>query len=370
MRPIKILETIRQGKIGGGESHVLDLVNHLDQTRFKPVVLSFTYGPMVDILKENGIQTKVIETEKPFDKRVRIEVEQLMKNENIDLVHAHGTRALSNTYRSANKLKLPLIYTVHGWSFHQDQPFVMKFLRKQAEKFLSSKATSTICVSKSNQQTGQRDINLQRSEVINNAINLEKFNPNRDYEPLREQLGFTDNHYVVGFIARMTVQKEPLTLVKAMKHIASVNDNIQLLMVGDGELKEQTINLVNKLGLQRRVIFEPFRQDIPNVLNGIDLYCLPSLWEGFPIGILEAMAMRKPVLATPVDGTVELIEHNHSGFLVEEKNPEKLAESILSIYNDKILSDQVADNAYKKVVSNYSIQQLVQKVEAVYAKYA
>ncbi|HTG56871.1 MAG TPA: glycosyltransferase, partial [Niabella sp.] len=90
MEKIKILETIRQGSVGGGETHVLDLVGSLNKNLFDPVVLSFTEGPMVDRLQQMGIKTHVINTLKPFDFRVFGQVKKVMKQEGIQLLHAHG----------------------------------------------------------------------------------------------------------------------------------------------------------------------------------------------------------------------------------------------------------------------------------------
>src|SRR5688500_7348581 len=95
-KKIKILQGIRQGKIGGGESYLLSLVENLDRALFEPVVLSFTEGPMVERLRKLGIKTYVLFTEKPFDFRVWKGVQEIIKQEKIDILHAHGTRAASN----------------------------------------------------------------------------------------------------------------------------------------------------------------------------------------------------------------------------------------------------------------------------------
>src|SRR4051812_17325388 len=112
---IRVLECIRQGQIGGGESHLLSLVENLDKNAFEPVVLSFTDGPMIDRLKSLNIPVHIIPSNKPFDFKVWNKVKQLMTDENIDLVHAHGTRASSNVFRATRTLQKPLVYTIHGW---------------------------------------------------------------------------------------------------------------------------------------------------------------------------------------------------------------------------------------------------------------
>ncbi|RZL35006.1 MAG: glycosyltransferase family 1 protein, partial [Pedobacter sp.] len=167
----RILHAIRQGKVGGGETHVLDLVNTLDKEKYESIILSFTNGPMVDKLRADGFNTFVIETEKPFNFTVWNKVKELIFEQKIDLIHAHGTRANSNTFFSSKLLKLPLLYTVHGWSFHPDQNRIVKFIRTESEKFLVNIATKTICVSQSNLAEGQSKFKMRNATVISNGIN-------------------------------------------------------------------------------------------------------------------------------------------------------------------------------------------------------
>ena len=115
--------------------------------------------------------------------------------------------------------------------------------------------------------------------------------------------------------------------------------------------------------------FQPFRTDIPDVLNTIDYYCLPSLWEGFPFGILEAMAMKKPVVASPVGGTVELVEHNKTGLLVDHGKPDELADMLLKLHNDTHLGKLLIENAYNKVYNNYGVMRLANEVQGLYNKF-
>ena len=369
MKPKRILQAIRQGQVGGGESHVLELVANIDRTLFEPVVLSFTDGPMVKTLRKKGITTRVLHTEKPFNYKIWPLVKALMIEEKIDLVHAHGTRALSNVFKAAKQLDLPLIYTVHGWSFHPDQFFLVRRLRELSEKYLTRKADLTICVSKSNEDLGVKRLNLDDSMVIHNAIDLQRFNPRRNLSNVRAELGFNADHFVIGFIARITGQKDPFTMLNAMQILIKQNKKIRLLMVGDGNLKHRVMEKAKAMGLQSHIVFQPFRNDIPAVLNAIDLYCLPSLWEGFPIGILEAMAMRKPVVASPVDGTSELIVNLQTGVLVEQQKPKALAETILNLYNDEILRTTISQKAFQYVRTHFGIRELVRKLEKVYGTY-
>jgi glycosyltransferase involved in cell wall biosynthesis len=302
-RKIKILEGIRQGKIGGGESYLLSLVENLDRDKFEPVVLSFTDGPMVDRLRKNGIKTYVIHTEKPFDVRVWKKVKEVMDKDKVDVVHAHGTRANANMFWAAQKNHVPLVYTCHAWSFHIDQNPVKKKLRILGEQFLTNKANVNICGSVANRDTGKKLFGNFDAVVIHNSIDSKKFNPYNSYKNLREELGFNETDIVIASIARFTLQKQPLKLIRAFKDVAEQIPQARLLMVGDGEQKEKAIELIHELGLQDKVNLQPFRQDVPELLASSDIFVLPSLWEAFPIALLEAMSMGKAVIGTNVDGT-------------------------------------------------------------------
>ncbi|MEI6749922.1 MAG: glycosyltransferase family 4 protein [Bacteroidota bacterium] len=363
---IKVLEAIRQGKIGGGETHVLELVSKMEKTVFEPVVLSFTQGPMVQQLQSLGIEVYVIETERSFDRKIWKKVRDFIRKNEFDIVHAHGTRANSNVFWAAKSLKLPLVYTVHGWSFHQDQPVLVKKMRELSEMFLTSVSTSTICVSNSNQNDGIRGWKMKRSVVIYNGINTEKFNPGLEYKSVRKEFDIADDKTLIGFIVRMTIQKDPFILIKAMRIVMQKTNDVVLLMVGDGDLKQEAVQMVNELNLSSNIIFEDFRQDVPDVLKAIDIYCLPSLWEGLPIGVLEAMSMSKVVIATPVDGTKEIMTDMENGILVPVRDEQKLAEAILRVHYDKPLQIRLSENAVRTIHQKFSIEEMVKKIENHY----
>jgi glycosyltransferase involved in cell wall biosynthesis len=366
--PVKILITIRQGKIGGGESHVLDLVKHLDRTKYEPVVLSFTDGPMINSLNQWGIKTHIIFTERPFNFFLWKKVYRFLVEENVRLIHAHGTRANSNVFWAAKKLNLPIVYTVHGWSFHQDQTFFVRKLREAGERLLTSKADLTICVSNNNYQDGISRVGLQRSIIINYGIDLEKFNPKKKYSNLKEELNIAPDETLVGYIARITVQKDPHTLIMAIAEVLKMTSKVKFLVVGNGDLKDSMVNLAQKLKVESHVTFQDFRQDTPNLLSGIDIYCLPSLWEGLPIGLLEAMTMEKAVVATPVDGTKEAVKDGFSGILVPQQSPIELAKAIIQLHENKQLIKFYGENARKSIEERFEVKRMVKEIENVYGK--
>lgn len=364
---IKVLQAIRQGKVGGGETHVVDLVSHLNKDHFQPVVLSFTDGEMIDKLNDMHVENYVIPSEKAFDFSTWKSVKALLREKQIDLIHIHGTRATSNVYWAAKNLGLPTVYTIHGWSFHNDQNALVKNARIFFEKWITKKTDCNISVSESNKQTGEKNISGFKSVVVHNGIDLVKFNPDCcKRKNLRKKLNIAEDTFVISFIGRMTAQKNPLGLIKAFKEAATENANTILLMVGDGELKEQAIALVKELGIENSVVFQKSRNDVADVLFSSDIFCLPSLWEGFPIALLEAMAMRKAVIATEVDGSVEIIQNKKNGILIKPQNVQMLAEAIKELINNNNLRKELAEAAQQTILNDFDVKKMTKKIEDVY----
>jgi len=366
-KKIKVLQAIRQGKVGGGETHVVDLVGHLNKDHFQPVVLSFTDGEMIDKLNDMHVENYVIHSEKAFDFSTWKSVKTLLREKQIDLIHIHGTRATSNVYWAAKNLGLPTIYTIHGWSFHDDQNALVKNARIFFEKWITKKTDCNISVSISNQQTGVKNIPGFKSTVVHNGIDLVKFNPDCcKRKNLRQELNIAEDAFIICFIGRMTAQKDPLGLIKAFKQVAEENSKAVLLMVGDGELKEQAINLVKELGLENSVVFQKSRTDVADVLFSSDIFCLPSLWEGFPIALLEAMAMRKAVIATEVDGSIEIIQNKKNGILIKPQNIQMLADWIKQLINNNHLRKDLAEAAQQTILNDFDVKKMAKKIEDVY----
>jgi len=367
-KKFNILETIRQGQIGGGESHLLSLIENMDKNKYNPVVLSFTDGPMVDKLKENNIKVKVINSNKPFHLSKWNKVKSYIKENKIDLIHAHGGRAYSNVFWAGRTLGIPMIETVHGWSFNDAQPRLIKKIRLIGEKFLLKQSITNICVSESNRKTGKRYFKNFECPVIENGIDLQKFNPNRKFNNIRKELNVPNDITLITYIARFSKEKQPLVPLSTFATALKSNPSIRLLMVGDGDLKERALTVADKLKINKQVIFLPFRSDIPEILAASDIYLLTSLWEGLPIGLLEAMSMGKAIIASKVDGVVDIIQDGQNGMLIDLQNIEiEMPIAIIALSNNSALRNKLGENAKQTVNRHYSAQSMTKKIEDIYS---
>jgi glycosyltransferase involved in cell wall biosynthesis len=364
---IKVLECIRQGQVGGGESHLLTLVENIDRSVFDPVVLSFTDGPMVSKLKTIGVNTTIIHTEKPFDVGKWKTIRAWIKKQNVDVIHAHGTRANSNILWAARSLNIPVVYTIHGWSFHDDQNPIVKKVRVLGEKYLTSRSTVNISVSQSNKETGQKHFSSFQSVVVNNGIDVNTFNPDKNFKNIREELRIPEEATLVLFLARFTHQKQPIALLNAFIEAAKKNSNLFLLMIGDGEKKTEALEIVSSSEVKKQILLLPFRQDVPDILAAADIFVLPSLWEGLPIALLEAMSMGKAIIASRVDGTKEILRHKENGYLVDPKNLEgALTDALLEVSNDRDLRSQMETQARQTVKDRFNAVVMTRQIENIY----
>ncbi len=368
MDRIRVLEVIRQGQIGGGESHLLDLAYFLDKERFEPIALSFTTGEMVDRLEDMGVKCHVIPTMKAFDPHVQGQITDLLRREKIQLVHAHGSRAASNMLWPAHRMKLPFVYTVHGWSFHDDQSWAVKNARAWSEKLICHFADRVICVSKSNADTGRQAFGLKQADIIENGINLERFNPDGQFADLRQTFGFSNDDFVAGFIARCTKQKSPLDFLEAVRLAHQQKKDVKGLFVAEGDMDAEVDAYIALHQMADYVYRSKFRTDVPDLLHCIDAYCLPSLWEGLSIALLEAMAMRKAIIATPTDGTKELLTDGVNGLMISFEQPRQLADTICRFCSDQALLISCGKQAHDMVEQRFNAKRVAVEVGKIYSE--
>jgi len=363
---IKILHSIRQGTFGGGETYLYNLVTNLDKEKFEPVVLSFSGGAMVNELRKIGIETYIVNTTKPFDFSIYGSVKRIMEKECIDILHIHGTRAGSNTLVQALRKNIDSIYTVHGWSFHTGLSELTYKIRVFSEKFLVKKADLVVCGSQSDINTGKKLEPNAKFKLIYNSIDTIVYNPESDVTDLREELGFSESDIIILFIGRLTFQKDPKTFINAAKMVLNEIPDAKFLMIGEGELRRECIDLAKTLDMEDEIKFLPFRKDVKDILHSTDIFVLPSLWEVVPLALLEAMAMKKACIASNINGTNEALKDNENGLMFETGNFADLSKKIIKLINDKWLREELGEAARASVIKQFNLKRLVKENEEVY----
>ena len=209
----------------------------------------------------------------------------------------------------------------------------------------------------------------RRARVLYNAIAWERF-ADRTIDVLakRGSLGLPPDALVIGNVGRFTRQKGHRYLIEAMSRVIEHHPNCHLLLVGDGELRGRIEEQVARENLSSHVHFLGVRSDIEEILQTMDLFVSPSLWEGLPTVILEAMAARVPVICTAVSGSSELVENGHTGLIVKPGSGDALAEAILNLLGNMDRARQMADNAYA-YARRFSIDEVAAEYNRLFTAY-
>ena len=172
---------------------------------------------------------------------------------------------------------------------------------------------------------------------------------------------------LVLFLARFTHQKQPLVLLKSFIEAVKKDPDLFLLMVGDGEQKNEAVELLKASGVSKNILLLPFRQDVPDLLAAADIFVLASLWEGLPIALLEAMAMGKAIIATKVDGTKEILTHKENGYLIDIENLQKnLENALLEVGSDNELRSRMEKSARNTVKDRFNAVTMTEQIQKIY----
>ncbi len=204
-------------------------------------------------------------------------------------------------------------------------------------------------------------------DVVPNGIDLEVFEGLPRKEAIRQRLRFNNNDKVILFVGTLRPVKGVKYLIQAMNVIAQKEPKTRLMLVGNGEERDYLRGLVKELKLERYVtlVGKVPNEKVPEYMVASDVFVLPSLSEGFPLTILEAMASGLPIVASKVGGLPEIVEDGQNGFLVEPRKPGQIAEKVLLLLKNEGLRQRMIVNNRKKV-QQYSSDNTVGRLEAIY----
>ena len=192
--------------------------------------------------------------------------------------------------------------------------------------------------------------------AISNSVDVNRYGDRSGRAALRLELGLNEEHKVAVMVATFKEQKGHRFLLEAMQAVVSQRPDLKVLFAGDGELRTALQERALELHLENNVFFLGNRADIPALLAASDYFILPSLWEGLPMALIEAMASGLPVIATRVSGTNQVIVHGETGLLVEPGNSSELAQAILKMASDPSMARQMGRAARQRVEVHFGAQ--------------
>jgi glycosyltransferase involved in cell wall biosynthesis len=310
--------------IGGAQIHVRDLAAAISAQGHSPSVITSGSGPFIDDLRELGIPVVVLRhLSVPIhplrDLRALREVHAALQDLRPDLVAAHSSKAGILGRLAGRSLRVPVVFTVHGWAFTPGVPPVHAAVYRQMERLVAPLANRIITVSEFDRRLALA-ARIARDDRMVTVHNGMPDVPGR----LRADPGRSPVRLVM--VARFGAQKDHPTLFRALAELR--HHPWELDLIGDGPLRGEMESLAGALGLGDRVRFLGQRTDVDQILAGAQISLLVTNWEGFPLSILESMRAGLPVVASEVGGIGESVRDGECGFLVPRGEVEPLRERV------------------------------------------
>jgi glycosyltransferase involved in cell wall biosynthesis len=277
----------------------------------------------------------------------------------------HGSRAgLAGSIAARLRRLRPVIYTAHMFSFHRRLPGALRWAARRAESVTCALSDRVICVSRADLEAAARHgIPTVRFTVVPNAVEAAAFRGRADR---REELGFGPGTPVVGMIARLVPQKDPLAFVAMAARVAASIPEARFLIVGDGPLRSRIEFAGRELIRGGRLRLTGWRPDVPELLATLDVAVFPSLWEAQGIALLEAMAASRAVIASRLESHAEAVVDGESGVLFPPGDASRLATEVERLIGDPAARARLARAAGARVERLYTVDGMIQATAGVY----
>ena len=361
---MKVLLLTTHLNVGGVSIYTLNLAKYIKKAGMDVCVVS-SGGELVSELENEGIKHFQIDIKTKFAFGYKIiknigPLQKFIRENNIDIVHAQTrvTQVLASIIKKCSNIKY--VSTCHGFFKHTN--FGRKIYPAWGDK--------VIAISESVKRHLVSDFGVDSRKVIKvfNGIELNKYDgllKNKDKTVLLK-LGLNEKDIIIGSIGRLSSVKGYKYLIEAFRDIASTVDNARLLLVGDGPEKERLKQQINDTGMKNKIIINQGSQKLAKFFSVIDIFCLPSINEGFGLALVEAMASGRACIASNVGGLSELICNEEDGILFDPKSSESIKEAIMILINDKEKRDMFAQKGQVKVRQQISIEKSVAETIEVY----
>ena len=363
-------------EFGGGERVFAQIINRLPVKKYKVTVACLPTGAFIEKIERSGAQVKSVDMRNRFNPKIILQLASLIKTEKIDIVNSQGARAdffariaskLAGVTATISTVQMP----VGGFDVNPIKKFVYMALDRFSERFVDRFIVTSDTLEKTMIETHK--IGPQRVVKIYNGVETEEYCVDEGEltnrrSKFRKESCLEENVPVVGTIGRLVWQKGFEHFIEAIPDVLKRFKKARFLVVGEGALKDKLEAKSKSLSLEDKIIFTGFRNDIKDVLAAIDIFVMPSLLEGLPMILLEAMAMAKPIVATNIDGVKEVLNNGETGLLVTPRDPIVLSEAIVDLLNHRDKAYQMGLAARRVVEKRFGADIMVQKVEKIYEK--
>jgi len=379
-RTIRIARVIARLNEGGPAQHAILLTAGLDRTRFLTTLITGIVGraegDLSSVARARGVEPIVIpelgRALHPMRDLVSLtKLVRLFRQLRPDIVHTHTAKAGTLGRVAARLAGVPRsVHTFHGHALEgYFSPAATSFFLR-VERVLARTTDRIITVSPRLRQTllAMGIGRPEQVEVIPLGLDLDRFlrMPGGQAD-LRPSLRIPAGTPVLGIVGRLVPIKDHPTLLQALTLFPDGGQAPHLVVVGDGERREELQRLTRRLGLASRVHFLGWRDDLEAILSGLDVVICCSRNEGTPVALIEAMAAGVPVLSTEVGGVGDLVTHGETGWLVPPGDPSALARGIERLLGDPTLRRRLAGAARPVALERHHVRGLIHRMETLYA---
>ena len=368
-RPLRILQLISSGGFYGAENMVVTLSKALLANECVSIVCAFknSRNPHMEILdraERDGLSTEAVPCSGRLDLKAIRHLRRLVYKHGIDVVHAHGFKAQFYAAVVAGTSQLALAATYHsklpdrGWRLRCYHALNRALLFRFNKVIAVSEE-----IEKSLRERGA--VSGEKLVAIGNGVDIETFSP-RDARPAGQLEKRSET--VIGLVGRLIAGKGHCYLLQGAKAILERFPNTHFLFVGSGPELDNLRALTRSLGFERHVSFRGFEADMPAAYKEIDIVVLPSVTEGLPMTLIEAMAARRPVIATKVGDIPKLVKNEETGLLVDPCNASALSDAILRLLSNPAEAAAIAVGGQQFVTEKFSAVLMARRYASAYRK--
>jgi sugar transferase (PEP-CTERM/EpsH1 system associated) len=371
-QPPLILHIVYRLAVGGLENGLVNLINQMPPERYRHAIVCLTKHTdfykriqredvsIIDLHKHNG-----------QDFGIYSRLWKIFRDLRPAIVHTRNLTGLEYLFPAALAGVPGRIHGEHGLDIHElngsniKYNFLRKVIKPAVQHFIA------VSEDLSNWMIQNLGVKSDKVTQIYNGVDLKLFHPRTDSRPALGPMGLTEpGSFVIGTVGRMQAVKDQLTLVKAFLILLaaepSAQKRLRLVIIGDGTLRGEALTLLRANNADHLAWLPGEKDDIPEIMRGLDLFVLPSLREGISNTILEAMASGLPVIATDVGGNPELVVEGETGTLVPPADPMALAETIRRYLNDNNLLVLHGKAGRQRAEARFSMEAMVNGYLTVY----
>jgi glycosyltransferase involved in cell wall biosynthesis len=377
VKPIRVMHFRREVPTGGGpESLIVDIARHIDRARFDFSVVTFSppapprgYStPLLDLLRAADTRVHLLPARHRLDTRPIRQLAGLLDTEGVDILHSHDHRTDLIAYLAARRRPTAQVASLHQplrrywWIRHWEM--LDEWVVRRFDRILPVAEAVRLEV------IGKYPHMADRTLTVLNGVDLSRFSPGEDRMRVRDEFGIPPNGILCANVGRLMEDKGLEYLLDAARQVQGQRQDVYWLLVGRGPAEAELRARSESLGLNRCLQFAGFRTDVPQILAACDVLVVSSLSEGCSVVILEAMACGRPVVATRVGGTPEIVEQDATGLVVEPRRPDLLADAVLDLARAPERRTAMGDRAARRAREHFSIQRMVRRIEEIYTDLA